>query len=575
MTRARLAAWGALAIVLAGGLALRLWGYREGLPFVYNIDEADHFVPRAVTMFSEGTLNPHYFANPPAFTYLLHFLFAIAYGGGSGVVSHFRHDPAAVYELARIAAAVLGTLALWLLYLVGARDCSARGRAAGRGDRGGRLPAQLLRAPGAQRRPHARAADRFAAGNGGRAAQRTAARLPAGGRRASGWPARASTPRASWSCPCWRPPRCGCAGRRRTRWKRVLAGALAAAVAALALFLVANPYSVLDLHAFHAELVHQSSASAESQGKLGAPHETGARSTTCGPSPGGSAGCRPWRRSPALVLVWRREAALGWVLVPAPLLFLAFMGLQGRYFGRWLLPIFPIACLLAAVSVAMLVGALGRRSRAVRWVAAAVLCAGVLAQGLLYSVHSGQVMARADTRNLTRLWMLANIPRNSRIVVEPVALDAWAHELKGSETGSRRWNKYPSLVSRIDARGALSKRTHAIGIESYETTLAPSLIGYYVANHYCWVVSGSTQSGRAFADPRGVPHAIAYYRALARHGEVVFRASPYGTGARPVKFDFDWSFDYYPLAYHRPGPVMTVYRLHGGRCGAGPRPAHT
>ena len=51
------------------------------------------------------------------------------------------------------------------------------------------------------------------------------------------------------------------------------------------------------------------------------------------------------------------------MLVPAPLLFLAFMGLQGRYFGRWLLPIFPIACLLAAVTVAMLVGALGGRGR--------------------------------------------------------------------------------------------------------------------------------------------------------------------------------------------------------------------
>ena len=72
-----------------------------------------------------------------------------------------------------------------------------------------------------------------------------------------------------------------------------------------------------------------------------------------------------------------------------------------------------------------------------------------------------------------------------------------------------------------------------------------------------------------------MPQAIAYYRALERDGEVVFRASPYSPGAKPVEFDFDWSFDYYPLAYHRPGPVMTVYRLHGGRCGPSPRPAHT
>jgi hypothetical protein len=80
------------------------------------------------------------------------------------------------------------------------------------------------------------------------------------------------------------------------------------------------------------------------------------------------------------------------------------------------------------------------------------------------------------------------------------------------------------------------------------------------------VVSGSTQSGRALADPRAVPLAIAYYAALARQGEVVYRASPYTHGRDRVGFDFDWSFDYYPLAYYRPGPEMTVYRLHGGRC---------
>ena len=573
LTKGRLAAWGALAIVLAGGLALRLWGYRQGLPFVYNIDEADHFVPRAVRMFSEGTLNPHYFANPPAFTYLLHFLFSVAYGSGNGVVSHFRHDPAAVYRLARIAAAVLGTLALWLLYLAGAR---LLGRAAGLLAAAieavaflpsfyghlalndvptlAPLTASLLGTAGVLRKGRVRDYLLAGAGLGLACASKYTAGIVL--------------------LPLLAAAALRLRGPAADSLKRVLAGALLAALAALALFVLANPYSVLDLHAFHSELVHQSSASAESQGKLGAPREGGVRyylwTFTWG------LGWAPALAALAgLVLVWRREKALGWVLVPAPLLFLAFMGLQGRYFGRWLLPIFPIACLLAAVSVAMLVGALGGRGRALRWVAAAVLSAGLLAQGLIHSLHSGALLARADTRNLTRLWMLAHIPRSSRIVVEPIAPNAWADELKGSQAGARRWNKYPSLVSRINARGALTSRTHKIGIESYETTLAPSLIGYYLANHYCWVVSGSTQSGRASADPREVPQAIAYYRALARRGEVVFRASPYATGARPVKFDFDMSFDYYPLAYHRPGPVMTVYRLHGGRCGPGPRPAHT
>ena len=38
-------------------------------------------------------------------------------------------------------------------------------------------------------------------------------------------------------------------------------------------------------------------------------------------------------------------------------------------------------------------------------------------------------------------------------------------------------------------------------------------------------------------------------------GELAFRASPYGAGAGSVAFNFDWSFDYYPLAYQRPGPA--------------------
>jgi hypothetical protein len=45
--------------------------------------------------------------------------------------------------------------------------------------------------------------------------------------------------------------------------------------------------------------------------------------------------------------------------------------------------------------------------------------------------------------------------------------------------------------------------------------------------------------------------------------------SPYSKGKGPVKFNFDWTFNYYPLAYNRPGPVMTIYRLQGGRCAQG------
>jgi hypothetical protein len=125
---------------------------------------------------------------------------------------------------------------------------------------------------------------------------------------------------------------------------------------------------------------------------------------------------------------------------------------------------------------------------------------------------------------------------------------------------------YNGLRSRISADGELQAQTQVVGIEDYVRTLAPALIGYYEREGYCWVITGSTEAGRAYADPAAVPQAIAYYRALAREGSLVFRSSPYAAGAGRVPFGFDWSFDYYPLAYARPGPEMLVYRLHGGRC---------
>ena len=56
----------ALGLLLVTTLVLRLWGIKQGLPYVYNVDEATHFVPRAVAFFSHD-LNPHYFLNPPAY----------------------------------------------------------------------------------------------------------------------------------------------------------------------------------------------------------------------------------------------------------------------------------------------------------------------------------------------------------------------------------------------------------------------------------------------------------------------------------------------------------------------------
>jgi hypothetical protein len=128
-TRDRGAIWWRLGVaaVLLLALGLRLWGIHQGLPYAYNADENAHFLPRAIGMFGHG-LDPGYHVNPPAYTYVLHALLALRYGGRLAVGDAFATDPSALWTMARATSAVLGTIAVGLLYLAGRR---LAGRAAG------------------------------------------------------------------------------------------------------------------------------------------------------------------------------------------------------------------------------------------------------------------------------------------------------------------------------------------------------------------------------------------------------------------------------------------------------------
>lgn len=571
--RSRRWIWFGLALVLAIALGLRLWGIRQGLPYSYNSDEDAHFVPRAIGIFQLGW-NPHYFENPPAYTYLLHLVFAVWFGGERGVVHAFATNPTAVFTVARVTAALLGTIAVWLLYMAGARLF----------DRRVALLAAALEAVAFLPVFYAH----LAVNDVPTLAPLTLSLLGTALVLRSG--------RLRWYLLAGVGLGLGCATKYTAgivllpllaaaaanyiedprRGPRVLGGLLLAGAGALASFVAANPYSVLDLHAFRQGIEHQSSVSAESQGKLGAPQESGILyylwSFTWGLG---------W--VPALaalggaLTIWWRERRLGWVLVPAPLLYLAFMGAEDRYFGRWLLPIFPIVCLLAAFFALQLVGLAARRGP-LALVLGALATVALCGQGLLYSVHSGRVLSRADTRNLTRAWLVAHVPAGTPVVVDPSVPAEWAQDVGHPTPSTRegnRWPSWPALESFVEPDGRLRTyelhplQSHVVTIENYERTLSPALISDYERNGFCWVLSGYAEAGRAAADPAAVPQAIAYYRALQRRARVVYRASPYRPGAHPVAFNFDWTFDYYPLAYERPGPEMTVYRLRGGRCGRG------
>jgi hypothetical protein len=552
-------------VVVAVALGLRLWGVRSGLPFSYNVDETQHFVPLAVGML-HGNLDPSgYFANPPAFTYLLAGIYELGFGARDAHHIFRSSDSTQIWVAARVASAALGSLAVWLLYLTGARLFDRRtgliaaailavaflpvfyGKLA-LNDSPTLAPVCLSLWGSAGIARLGRRRDFVIAGLGLGLA---AATKYTGGIVAA--------PLIAAALACAAEP-----GRRRfvALWLPI------SGVIAVAAFIAANPYAVIDFHQFINQLAQQSDESSEGNGKLGLTHGSGvfyylwSLSWGVGWLPAGASALG------ALALLVRRWWWTFAALVPAAVGYLAFMGLQGRYFGRWVMPIIPIVCLLAAFAAASLVELVARGRGRTQAALLVVLAAALCVQGGYYSVHSGIVNSREDTRAIARTWLLAHIPKHARMVIEPILPKGG----KPPDNWTKPWTAFTDLLTHRGLRGILYENAgKPVRLENYERTLSPALVSLYQRDGFCWVVTGSTEEGRALADPRAVPKAIAYYKALAKAGKKVLTVSPLSAGRTDVGFNFDWSFDYYPAAYYRPGPLVTIYHLHGGACAAHPR----
>ncbi|MFL5860605.1 MAG: ArnT family glycosyltransferase [Solirubrobacteraceae bacterium] len=556
----------ALWLVLAATLGLRLWGIKQGLPYSYNSDEATHFVPRAVAFFSHD-LNPQYFLNPPAYSYLLHLVFELWFGSADAVRKAYVLDPTEVYVVARVVAAVLGTAAVWLTYLAGERFFNRTVALLGAAIFGlaflpifyshlalNDVPAlaavalSLYGVAGVLRNGSRRDYVIAGIGIGLAAATKYTGAITAVSLVAAGI--------------------CDAAGGAPVKALRRLL--LALGCAALA-FVAVNPYSILDFSAFHAGVTTQQSlAGGSDPEKLGTTTGSGTAfyiwTFTWGlgwaPSIAAVAG--------SVLLVVRRRLALALVLLPGPVAFIVFMGDQQRYFGRWLMPLFPIAALLGAYAAVEAARWLIRARRMPVLVAVGAAAIVMLGQSVASVIHSDVVLSRPDTRNVTRAWMVRHVPAGAKVVVEPVVSNDWgqdiARSLRWTPSGAR-WQLWNTFVTDVDSRGNhLAPGQHRyVAIDEYERTLRPELLTEYANGGYCWVVIGSLQAGRSFAQPKIAPSAIAYYAALANQASLMFHVSPFTRGDRAVPFSFDWSSDYYPRQYARPGPEMSVYRLKGCR----------
>lgn len=537
--------------MLLGGLGLRLWGIDHGLPAVYNPDEKNHFVSIAVSFFERDSLDPDYFVNPPALTYLFAAVYAAWYGLGNDVVEAFAVGSNDIWIIGRVVVALIGVFAAWLTFVAGSRLFN----------RGVGLLAALLVSVGFLPvfQSH------FALNDIPALAAATLGLVGAVGILRRGWLLDYAVAGVGTGLAVATKYTAGvilltvllaAASRVGATRRRAATGVGIVLAAALISFLVTNPYSVLDSKTFLEDI---GLLNLPSQGpeKLGQPEENGVlyylSSLTWGlgwvPSILALAGA---------VRLWFTDRWAFAILVPPTVLLILFMGLQERFFARWLLPVYPLVALLAAYSANELFREVSRRAPRYALPAVALAAAALCGQSVVHAVHTDLVLTREDTRTIARNWLGRNIPAGTRMVIEPTGV---------VETVGSPWRTFiarPTLVK----LGLLDPTAlRAPQGEQYVLGLDPRLIDVYERKGFCYVLVGTLQRGRALATPNEAPGAVEYYRELERVGKVVYRASPYDDGEAPLAFDFGKWNNLYPLAFHRPGPEVTLYELLGGDCG--------
>lgn len=405
----------ALALVLAVATVLRYWSLGHGVPYAVSVDEPE-IVERAFRMMKEGTLNPHFFDYGSLHIYIQLIVSIVRFiaGAVTGAWDSLAHATSdSFYIWGRAVVAAFGVATVLLVFRIGMRW----------GARHALLAAALMAVMPLHVRyshyvltdipltffvaltmllalaAHERPVLRLFAFAGVAAGLAAAVKY-------NGGIALIMPLMACWMTPSARPSRLACM--------------LATIGAAAAAFFIAAPYTLLDLPGF---LDRFATLTAEY------------RSSPAPGEPGAILYLKHLRLqfgTPGMLLIaggllmgivraLRGPGRVSWaVALVFPIPYFLIVADQNIIYARYLLPLVPMLCVLAAAAVISGVSLLRRYQfpRGVRTALIAALTLALLAPPAITAVGFDRMISQRSTLDEAYEWIEANIPKGSTIVLE-------------------------------------------------------------------------------------------------------------------------------------------------------------
>jgi 4-amino-4-deoxy-L-arabinose transferase-like glycosyltransferase len=525
-----------LLAVLALALVLRLDGIAWGLPYSYvNADEST-VVPKAFAA-ARGHLNPQFFFYPSLYFYLLGALYVVASPllwlvrhGNPLAMGSYVVDPGPYLLLGRLLSAAFGTASVYLVYRLGR---AAYGRPAG-------LLAALFLAvtPLHVAYSHMAVTDVTAtalsllalvllqdAAKGRRrwlVAGAVTAGLATSTKYNLGMLVLPASVAAVYACRGEVACRVAAGARAALLWPRLLLARVYAPM--LVAFLVASPFVILDAGHFIHDFLRQNVIM--DRGWLGFENTGNGFWYNLHVNLGGTLGVVLLALA-VLGLAWAlwRRTPLDLLVAPYVLVYFIYISTWKELADRYLLPIVPLLILLAvrcSLEVVVLRPAVKRLIAPV----VGLLLVVALVGPLTGSVRFDRGLSGLDVRTRAKMWVEGHVPPGSRIAAEsygPQLVRVADH--KYYRAAGRATPAYHLVRLKLPGPGVVDRTRD---------------MSWLRARRVEYVIVSSGVSDRVFAAAGRYPKVVAFYRLLAREGELLTTLKP-GPGER--------------------GPVLKVYRL--------------